>query len=276
MSQFTQQHIDWANQAVAAGQYPDLKSAVDALCANSGIVADAGVYSQFGIQVPTLAEVAAPAATTATETANTEAPSSLEVPQQALPPGFDLNSALAGRVPSEKSTSRPKNYEVSIEELRSRVTFRDGQPVGQKDATVVWLRPYLSPNTIAVEEINGVQEDGAPKNHWVVPAQFEDAARAEIMKLFASGMYDKQLLAVAEQQRQKDEEKANAPTKAPVDQAAADAALGELAAAAPVQAPAAQELPAAAPATIPSMPAGAPAGVPAGMPTGMPAGIPGL
>lgn len=267
MSQFTQAHIDWANQAVAAGQYTDLKSAVDALCANSGIAADASVYATFGVQVPTLAEVAAPTATTATE-----APSSLEVPQQALPANFDLNATLTGRLPSEKSTARPKNYEVDIVELRSRVTFRDGQPPGQKDETVVWLRPYLSPNPVAVEEINGLQQDGAPKNHWVVAAQYEDAAREEIMKLFASGMYDKQLLDVAELQKQKDIEKANAPTKAPVDQAAADAALGELANAAPVEAPAAQELPAMPTGTaVPQMPANAPT-----MPAGMPTGIPGL
>lgn len=265
MSQFTQAHIDWANQAVAAGQYTDLKSAVDALCANSGITADASVYATFGVQV-------APAATPASTPATTEAPSSLEVPQQALPAGFDLNSTLTGRLPSEKSTSRPKNYEVDIVELRSRVTFRDGQPPGQKDETVVWLRPYLSPNPVAVEEINGLQQDGAPKNHWVVPAQFEDAARDKIMELFASGMYDKQLLDVAELQKQKDIEKANAPTKAPVDQAAADAALGELANAAPVTAPVAQELPAMPTGTaVPQMPAGAPT-----MPAGMPTGIPGL
>lgn len=268
MSQFTQAHIDWANQAVAAGQYTDLKSAVDALCANSGIAADASVYATFGVQVAPVAQLEptnAPATTT-------EAPSSLEVPQQALPAGFDLNSTLTGRLPSEKSTARPKNYEVDITELRSRVTFRDGQPPGQKDETVVWLRPYLSPNPVAVEEINGLQQDGAPKNHWVVAAQYEDAARDEIMKLFASGMYDKQLLDVAELQKQKDIEKANAPTKAPVDQAAADAALGELANAAPVAAPAAQELPAMPTgAAVPQMPANAPT-----MPAGMPTGIPGL
>lgn len=288
MSQFTQDHVNWANAQVAAGAYPDLKAAVDALCQHSNIPVNDSVYASFGIQT---APANAPVNTqqTATQSLPTDnAPSSLEVSQEALPAGFDINATLAGRLPSEKSTSRPKNWEVSIEELRSRVTFRDGQPVGQKDDSVVWLRPYLSPNTVAVEEVNGVQPDGAPKNHWVVEARFEEAMKAEIMKLFNAGVYDAQLKATAELQRQKQLEKDNEPTRAPIDQNAADAALGELAAAqapnqtmaagvatmdAPTNVPAGMPagMPAgAAPSNVPNMPAGAPAGAPAGMPSGIP------
>lgn len=268
MSQFTQEHINWVNGQVSAGAYADAKSAVDALCAHSNIVADAAIYAQFGISSAPVA-VETPAATVPSE-----APSTLEVAQQALPVGFDIMGSLKGRLPSEKSSSRPKNYEVSIEELRSRVTFRDGQPVGKKDETIVWLRPYLAPNTVAVEEVNGVMADGAPKNHWVVPAQFEEAAKEQLMQLFLQGTYDKQLLDVAEQQKQKDIEKAEQPTKAPVDSKAADAALGELAAATPVAAQPSIPTQAAPAASVPTMPTGMPTGLPAGMPAGL--GVPGL
>lgn len=245
---FTPEIIAWAKQNLDNGAAFD--AVLAGVCQHLGLAVDAnskaGLEQALGLgQAPVQLPV------------DEGTPSSIEVAQTALPAGFDLMSALSGRIPAEKSTARPKNWEVSIEELRSRVTFRDSQPPGKKDETIRQIRPFLAPNPVAIEEIYGTLPDGAPKNFFEVPAQFEEAVKEQLMQIALSGAWDKQLLDVAAHQKAKAEESANKPERAPADTAAGEAALAELSTAVgtPAQvAPVAQVAPTIAPAmTAPAL-----------------------
>lgn len=245
---FTPEIIEWAKQNIAQGH--TVEALLPSVAQNLGVAADANLAAALKAALAPAQTIQAPAEIAAAPEVTGE------VVQTALPAGFDIMATLQGRVAAEKSGGREPNWAVSIEELRSRVTFRDGQPVGKKDESVRWLRPYLAPNPIAIETIYGTMPNGAPKNHFVVPAQNEEAAKDQLLQIALSGQWDELLLATAAEQKKKKEENDKKPNKAPVDTAAADAALSELSTAAPMDQAAVGGLPQAGDLPLSTAPAG--------------------
>lgn len=220
---------------------------------------------------PLNAPLGVPAAATTAQAPT--APATREVPQTAAPAGFDIMQYATCKVKAESSSSRKPNWECTAAELRERVTFRDVQAVSKRNPAEYHLRPFLSPKSLELAPIFGENADG-PINTIVVPAELAEATKQQFIdRVVNSGALDSQLLEVAQQMKLDKEERDAAPKKAPVNTAAADAALADLEAtvnvpvqvgvtaqAAPVAAPA-QAAPAQqsfAPAQAPAMPAGIP------------------
>lgn len=238
------------------------------------------------------------------------APVTAEVQQVALPQGFDLMQFAIHKEKAESSNAKTPVWELPIEDLRERVTFRDVQAPSNRNPAEYHLRPFLSPKSLALEAVLGTDAQGNPVNTIIVPTEYSEAAKEDFMnRLVRPGYFDNLLLATAEELRLAKLERDAAPKKAPVDTAAADAAMADLeamqGAGVPAGAPAGAvvgQAPAAAPAFaapqnsvvpgqeypaqaagMPAMPAGAPAGyapqaapqaAPQGIPAGVPAGMP--
>lgn len=246
----------------------------------------------------------APAATAMTQAAApVGTPATAEVVQVAAPAGFNVMQFAVHKAKAESSNSRTPVWECGVEELRSRVTFRDVQAVSNRNPNEYHLRPFLSPKSLPMEEVLGKDAAGNDINTIIVEAQYADAAKQQFLDMVvAPGHMDAVLLRVAQEIHQSKLERDAAPKKAPVDAAAGDAALADLEAmnaggvpamapamvapaGIPQAAPVAAAPVAAAPAGIPqAMPAGvavaqaAPVAqqAPMGLPAGMPAGIPPL
>lgn len=248
---------------------------------------------------PGFAPAAATAMTQAAAPVGT--PATAEVVQVAAPAGFNVMQFAVHKAKAESSNSRTPVWECGVEELRSRVTFRDVQAVSNRNPNEYHLRPFLSPKSLPMEEVLGKDAAGNDINTIIVEAQYADAAKQQFLDMVvAPGHMDAVLLRVAQEIHQSKLERDAAPKKAPVDAAAGDAALADLEAmnAGGVPAMTAQAVPAgipqaapvaAAPAGIPqAMPAGVVAQAPVaqaapvaqqapmGLPAGMPAGIPPL
>lgn len=242
-----------------------------------------------GMTAPTMAQPAATAPVTAAptaavaQTAAPTTPASNEVAQVAAPAGFNLFAYAVHKEKAESSNARKPAWECTVEELRERVTFRDVQAPSNRNSAEYHLRPFLSPKSLPLEEVLGADQHGNLINTIIVPAQYADAAKEKfIEQVVNQGYLDQILLRTAQEIKVAKEERAAAPKKAPVDTAAADAALADLEAAnvaqapaaptaapvAPVAAPVAEQAVQAAPAQaapaqgIPQMPAGMPAGIP--------------
>lgn len=210
------------------------------------------------------------------------APASNEVQQVALPTDFNLMAFATHKEKAESSSARKPAWECTAEELRERVTFRDVQAPSNRNHAEYHLRPFLSPKSLPLEEVLGNDANGNPINTIIVPAEYAEGAKEQFLaQVVKPGYMDALLLRVAQEIKEAKEERDAAPKKAPVDTAAADAALSDL------EAMNAQAMPVGVPAGVPTnvpameqvaqpvqqvaQPMGVPAGVPAGVPQGVPA-----
>ncbi|QMP18268.1 hypothetical protein phiV141_11 [Vibrio phage phiV141] len=235
-----------------------------------------------GMTAPAMAQATAATVAAPVAAAQAPAPASNEVAQVAAPADFNIMAFAVHKEKAESSNARKAPWECTVEELRERVTFRDVQAPSNRNSAEYHLRPFLSPKSLPLEEVLGADANGNAINTIIVPAQYADAAKEQFINTVVNAGYlDQILLRTAQELKVAKEERDAAPKKAPVDTAAADAALADLEAAnvaqtAPV-APTAQVAPVAAPVAeqavpqaqvaptaqaIPQMPAGMPAGIP--------------
>lgn len=227
----------------------------------------------------TAAPVAAPVA--AAQAPAQAAPASNEVAQVAAPADFNIMAFAVHKEKAESSNARKAPWECTVEELRERVTFRDVQAPSNRNSAEYHLRPFLSPKSLPLEEVLGADANGNAINTIIVPAQYADAAKEQFINTVVNAGYlDQILLRTAQELKVAKEERDAAPKKAPVDTAAADAALADLEAANVAQAaPVAGGVPTGIPAGVPTDQVAAPVAqaapaMPQGAPMGMPAGIP--
>ena len=166
------------------------------------------------------------------------APATPAVQQVAPPAGFNIFQHAVAKVKAESTTARKPAWECTAVELRSYVTFKDVQAVSKRDPSQYHMRAFLSPRPIPMERILGNDAAGNPINTIVVPAQYKDAAEAQFREQVINGGHlDAVLLEVAQEIKKAKDEKANAPKKAPVNTAAADQAMADLAALSQASAP---------------------------------------
>lgn len=157
-------------------------------------------------------------------------PATPAIQQVAPPAGFNIFQHAVAKVKAESSTGRKPAWECTALELRSYVTFKDVQAVSKRNPNEYHMRPFLSPRPIPMERILGNDAAGNPINTIVVPAQYKDAAEAQFRRdVIDAGHLDAVLLEVAQEIKKAKEEKAAAPKKAPVNTAAADQAMADLA-----------------------------------------------
>lgn len=159
------------------------------------------------------------------------APATPAVQQVAPPTGFNIFQHAVAKVKAESSSARKPAWECTAVELRAYVTFKDVQAVSKRNPAEYHMRAFLSPRPIPMERILGNDAAGNPINTIVVPAQYKDAAEAQFREqVVNAGHLDAILLEVAQEIKKAKDEKANAPKKAPVNTAAADQAMADLAA----------------------------------------------
>lgn len=145
----------------------------------------------------------------------------------ALSGAFDLMSFAQTAAPTASGNRTPA-WECSIEELRGRVIVRDLQTPGHKDELNAKLRLNLAPVYVDLGAY-GTLPDGSPIVHFVVPRAQQAAAEQKLKSDVMSGLHDKALLDAAQRCKASAEKKAeNRGKRAPVDAAAATAALAAL------------------------------------------------